>query len=73
MSDTLAVIAARKLAQQLALPHSRGSVYAWNDRGQDRIVVRADRLWLRNHRDLPRSFMGFPVEADEPSDPVAYG
>lgn len=73
MPETTAIIAARKLAQELALPRSRGSVFAWNEAGNERIVVRADRTWLRHHRDLPRSFMGFPVDADEPSDPVAYG
>lgn len=71
MAETTAIIAARKLAKELDLPRSKGSVFAWFDGGRQRIVVRADRTWLRHHRSLPRSYMGYPVEADDPSDPVA--
>lgn len=71
MAETSAIVAARKLAKELDLPKSKGSVFAWFDNGRHRIVVRADKTWLRNHRSLPGSYMGFPVEADDPSDPMA--
>lgn len=71
MPETTAIVAARKLAQELDLPCSKGTVFAWFGGGRERIVVRADRTWLRHHCQLPRSYMGFPVEADEPSEP--YG
>ena len=72
MAPITAINAARRLAAELALPAARGSVFAWAGDGQERIVVRADRQWLRNHRVLPPSFMGFPVTADDPGDVIAY-
>lgn len=64
--------AARRLASELALPPSRGSVFAWFDPAGPKIVIRAERTWLRRHRDIPRTYLGFAVETDEPSDAVAF-
>lgn len=72
MGTITAITAARKLAAQLALPTTRGTVFAWISDGQERLVVRADQHWLRSHRTLPKTFMGFPVTADDPSDTVAF-
>ena len=56
-----ALSAARSLAKALALPSTRGSVYAWHDSTGDRIVVSVDRRWLETNRTLPAMFDGFPV------------
>lgn len=72
MGKVTAITAARKLAAELALPTTRGTVFAWTAEGKDRLVVRADRHWLSTHRELPKSYMGFPVTADDPSEAMAF-
>lgn len=74
MSDhqNKALSAARSLAKALALPSSRGSVYAWHDAAGDRIVVCADQRWLEESRTLPVSFGGFPVVYEDRLDASAH-
>lgn len=64
--------AARQLASELALPPSRGSVFAWFDPAGAKIVIRAERSWLRRHPEIPNTYLGFTVETDEPSGAVAF-
>lgn len=67
-----ALSAARSLAKALALPSSRGSVYAWHDANGDRIVVSADRRWLEANRSVPVMFDGFPVVHEDRIDAKAH-
>lgn len=72
MATITADSAARRLASELALPPSRGSVFAWCDSAGPRIVVRAEVSWLRRHPDIPRTYLGYSVETDDPSDAIAF-
>ncbi len=72
MATITADIAARRLASELALPPSRGSVFAWFDETESKIVIRAERSWLRRHRSVPRTYLGYAVETDDPSEAVAF-
>jgi hypothetical protein len=56
--------AARRLANELKLPASRGAVLCAGHGEQVILVVAADPMWRRG-ADIPEVFLGFPVEQSD--------
>lgn len=61
-----ALTAAKQLANILSLPSTKGSVLVWIHNGDQCLMIAADRKWVKFHKDIPQSYLGFPVIIGDP-------
>lgn len=64
-------LAAANLAGELQLPSWDGCVWVRDAGDEMRIVVAVDESWLRRHKPVPKTYMGFQVEVASRLSPVA--
>lgn len=70
MTDAVRTAAA-KLAGELQLSSWEGCVWVRSSDGNTKIMVAVDDAWLRRHRPVPTTYMGFQVEVSPRLSPRA--
>lgn len=70
MTNDPLIQAARRLAEQLRLSPSIGSVWAWREGGSNEILVQLQRPI---HLHIPKEFQGFHVVIRHDVTPQVHG